>query len=61
MLPDILLGCLKQVSHKLLGQPYCFVFKAHIDLDLTVFSFINEELAFTGNGACNGYQIFAHC
>ena len=60
MLSDVLFGCLKQICHKLLGQPDRLILEAHIDFDLAVFRFIDEELAHAEIGAVSGYQVFAH-
>jgi hypothetical protein len=43
-----------------LGQPDRLILKAHVDFNLTVFRFLDEELAFAGVVANTGHQIFAH-
>lgn len=45
MLPDVLLGRLKQLRHVLLREPDGFALEAHVDLQLTVRRLVNEELA----------------
>ena len=43
MLTNVLFGCLKQVGHKVLGQPDHLFLQSHIDFDPAVFRFIDVE------------------
>ena len=57
MVAYVLLGTLKKVCHQLLGQPYRFILKPHIQLQMTIFGLIHQKLPF-GSFHCCVFRAF---